>query len=62
MRSRWPVLLAVAVVVLGLPGVVVARKASGLRQLGTPVRLVSSDAPAPAPLPAAGGEPINWTV
>lgn len=62
MRSRWPVLVAVAVVVLGLPGVVVARKVSGLRQLGTPVRLVSSDAPAPAPLPAAGGEPINWTV
>jgi outer membrane protein assembly factor BamB len=62
MRSRWPVLLAVAVVVLGLPGIVVARKAGVLRQLGTPVRVVSSGAPAPAPLPAAGGEPINWTV
>jgi outer membrane protein assembly factor BamB len=62
MRSRWPVLLAVAVVVVGLPGVVVARKAGSLRQLGTPVRLVTSDAPAPAPLPASGGEPINWTV
>src|SRR5918992_3122777 len=61
MRSRWPVLLAVAVVVLGLPGVFVARKAIGQRQLGTPVRLVTSDAPTPAPLPA-GGDPINWTV
>ena len=61
MRSRWPVLLALAVVVLALPGVVVARKAGSLRQLGTPVRLVSSDAPAPAPLPAAG-DPINWTI
>ena len=60
-KSRWPVLLAVAVVVLGLPGVVVARKAATLRQLGTPVRLVTSDAPAPAPLPA-GGDPIHWTV
>ena len=61
MRSRWPVLVAVAVVVLGVPGVVVARKAAGLRQLGTPVRQVSTDAPAPAPLPA-GGDPIHWTV
>jgi outer membrane protein assembly factor BamB len=61
MRSRWPVLLAVAVVVVGVPGVVVARKAAGQRQLGTPVRQVSSDAPAPAPLPA-GGDPVRWTV
>ena len=62
MRSRWPILVAVAVVVLGLPGVVVARKAGTLGRLGTPVRLVTSDASAPAPLPAAGGEPIDWKV
>lgn len=62
MKSRWPVLLAVAVVVFAVPGIVVARKAIGLRRLGTPVRVVSSDAPAPAPLPATGGEPINWTI
>ncbi|HEV8625260.1 MAG TPA: PQQ-binding-like beta-propeller repeat protein [Acidimicrobiia bacterium] len=61
MRSRWPVVVAVAVVVLGVPGVVVARKAAGLRELGTPVRQVTTDAPAPAALPAAGA-PVRWTV
>ena len=61
MRSRWPVFLAVAVVVLGVSGVVVAREAVGLRRLGTPVRQVTTDAPAPAALPAAG-DPVRWTV
>ena len=62
MKSRWPVLVVVAVVVLGLPGVVVARKVSGLRQLGTPARLVGTDAAAPAPLPVTGGDRINWSI
>jgi outer membrane protein assembly factor BamB len=62
MRSRWPIFLAVAVVVLGLPGVVVARKAAALRLLGTPVDEVFSAAPAPEPLPAAGGDRIQWRV
>ena len=59
MSRRWIVLaLLVALVV---PGGFVARKVLGLRQLGTPVRVVTSDAPALAPLPA-GGDPIHWTV
>jgi len=53
--------VAVVVVVLGLPGVFVARKAAGLRQLGTPVRQVTTNAPVPAALPAAGA-PVRWTV
>ena len=62
MKSRWPVLVVVAVVVLGLPGVVVARKVSGLGQLGTPARLVGTDAAAPAPLPVTGGDRISWSI
>ena len=61
MKSRWPVLVAVAVVVLALPGLFVARKAAGLWQLGTPARQVTTDAAAPAPLPA-GGDQFRWTV
>ena len=56
---RWLVL--VVVVALAVPGALALRKASGLRRLGTPVRLVSTDAPAPAPLPAAA-DPTRWTV
>jgi outer membrane protein assembly factor BamB len=58
---RWPVLVVVAAVVVGLPGVVAARKAAGLRELGTPVRQVTSEAPAPAALPAAGDQ-VGWNV
>ena len=61
MSRRWVVLAVAIAVVVGVPGVVVARKAAGLRRLGTPIRQVSSDAAAPAALPA-GGEPVNWTV
>ena len=53
--------MAAAILVLGLPGVFVARKVAGLRQLGTPVRQVTTDAPAPVALPAAGA-PVGWTV
>ena len=59
MARRWLVL--VVVLALVVPGALVLRKASGLRRLGTPVRLVGTDAPAPAPLPVAG-DPIRWTV
>lgn len=61
MRSRWRLLVAVAVVLLVVPGVVAARKVSGVRRLGTPVRQVTSNAPAPAPL-QPGGAPVGWTV
>jgi outer membrane protein assembly factor BamB len=61
MRSRWRVLVAVAVVVLAVPGVFAVRKVAGVRRLGTPVRQVTSSAPAPAPLrPEA--DRVGWTV
>jgi outer membrane protein assembly factor BamB len=55
------VVLAAAAVLVGVPGFVAVRKAAVLRQLGTPVHQLSSDAPVPAPLPA-DGDPIHWTV
>jgi outer membrane protein assembly factor BamB len=61
MRSRWRVLLAVVVVVLLVPGVFAVRKVAGLRRLGTPVRQVTSNAPAPGPL-QPGVTSIHWTV
>ncbi len=59
MPRRWLVLLML--IVLAVPGALAVRKATGLRRLGTPVRQVTSDAPAPAPL-RPGGDPIHWTV
>ena len=59
MSRRW--LLLLVLLALVVPGALALRKLSGLRRLGTPVRQVSTDAPAPAPLPAAG-DPIRWTV
>ena len=56
---RWLVLLVV--LALLVPGALAIRKVSVLRQLGTPVRQVSTDAPAPPPLPD-GVDPIHWTV
>ena len=56
---RWIVL--VVVLALAAPGLFAVRKVSGLRQLGTPVRQVTSNAPAPGPL-QPGGAPIRWTV
>jgi outer membrane protein assembly factor BamB len=48
-------------IVLAVPGALAARKAAGLRRLGTPVHQESTTAPAPAALPAEG-DPIRWTV
>jgi outer membrane protein assembly factor BamB len=59
MSRRWLVLLVL--VVLVLPGAFAARKATGLRRLGTPVRIVTSGGPAPAALDP-GGPPVHWTV
>ena len=58
--NRRRLLVIGIVVALAVPGVFAARKVAGLRLLGTPVRHVTSDAPAPAPL-RPGGEPIHWT-
>jgi outer membrane protein assembly factor BamB len=63
MRSRWRVLVAVAVVILAVPGLFAVRKLGGVRRLGTPVRQVTSTAPAPAPLPSGpGAAKVGWTV
>ncbi len=48
-RRRLPLIAIVVVAVIGA-GVFVADKAEGLRRLGTPVRKVTTAAPAPAPL------------
>jgi outer membrane protein assembly factor BamB len=67
-RPLLVVATAVAVVVLGTAGVAAAGKVAGLDRLGTPVQQVTTDDPAPRPLPldpAAdpedGGRP-GWTV
>ena len=57
---RRPLLVIAIVVALAIPGAFAVRKIAGLRRLGTPVRHVTSDAPAPAPLQPGGG-PIQWT-
>jgi outer membrane protein assembly factor BamB len=55
--SRRRLLLITGIVVLALvpPGIFVAGKAAGLRRLGTPVHVVTTDAPAPGPLTATEG-------
>ncbi len=57
----WRVIVAVAVVVLAVPGLVAARKVAGVRRLGTPVRQVTASGPAPAPL-QPGTDRVGWTV
>lgn len=55
--------MALAVVVLAVPGVFAVRKVAGVRRLGTPVRQVTSTAPAPAPLPSGpGAAKVGWRV
>ena len=49
-----------AVVALLLPALVVVREVAAVRRLGTPIRQVTSDGPAPAPL-APGDTSIRWT-
>lgn len=56
--SRRRLALLVVLVVLAVPGGLVARKANGLRRLGTPVRQVTTDAPAPG---ALSGN-VGWVV
>src|SRR5688572_31200765 len=56
--SRRRLVAALTVVVLAVPLVFAARKASTLRRLGTPVHRVTTDAPAPPPLTGTAG----WTV
>ena len=59
-RPRRRRLGVVAVVVLLLPALVVAREVADVRRLGTPVRHVTSTAAAPAPLPT-GDSGVRWT-
>jgi outer membrane protein assembly factor BamB len=62
-RRRVAVIVAVVLLAAAVPGALVARKAAGLRRLGTPVRLVTSTAPPPAPLDTGpGAAPIHWTI
>ncbi|HEY0398421.1 MAG TPA: PQQ-binding-like beta-propeller repeat protein [Acidimicrobiia bacterium] len=54
-RRRPLTVIGIVVLALVLPAVFVARKAAGLRRLGTPASVVTTAAPAPAPLTAAAG-------
>ena len=60
MTLRWRRLVVLAVVALLLPALFVAREVATVRRLGTPVRQVTSEEPAPAPL-APGDSSIRWT-
>jgi outer membrane protein assembly factor BamB len=70
-RRRLTAVIGILVLAVVLPGLFVARKAAGLRRLGTPIHAVTTDAAAPAPLPlgpstsgpaGAPGAPGGWTV
>jgi outer membrane protein assembly factor BamB len=61
MSSRWRVFLAVAAVLVAVPGFFVVGKVADVRRLGTPVRQVTSTAPPPGPL-QPGATAIRWTV
>lgn len=55
--------MAVAVVILAVPGLFAVRKLAGVRRLGTPVRQMTATSPAPAPLPSGpGAAKVGWTV
>ncbi|HMC80378.1 MAG TPA: hypothetical protein VKO35_07490, partial [Acidimicrobiia bacterium] len=57
-RRRLTTVIGIVVLALVLPGLFVARKAAGLRRLGTPVHQATSDRPAPGPLSG----PVGWSV
>jgi outer membrane protein assembly factor BamB len=54
-RRRPIAVTGIVVLALVLPGLFVARKVAGLGRLGTPASVVTTDAPAPGPLPPAAG-------